>query len=156
MVGREADFANITGRSARQAAMCDAGWRRWWFGKTTLAIAVQPVPSSRTVRTASALSISTINDPALVPVALTATLGIRGNPNDAALVAVLDYLRQRRTLLCWTTASTCSRAAAIFANGLVVENSKSTSLATSREPLKSSAEHIVWIDPLACPILTLI
>lgn len=148
MVGRETDIVHILAdlRDKRHVTLVGAGG----IGKTTLAVAVARAFEPNCPDGVCFVDLSTINDPALVPVALAAALGIRGNPNDA-LVAVLDYLRQRRTLVVLDNCEHVLSAAAMFANGIVVENGKSTLLATSREPLETAAEHIVWIDPLACP-----
>ncbi len=148
IVGREDDIAQILVdlRDKRHVTLVGAGG----IGKTTLAIAVARAFEAQCPDGVCFVDLSTVNDPALVPVALAAALGIRGNPNDA-LVAVLDYLRQRRALVVLDNCEHVLSAAAIFARGLVAETGKSTLLATSREPLETSAEHIVWIDPLACP-----
>jgi predicted ATPase/DNA-binding winged helix-turn-helix (wHTH) protein len=148
IVGREADIANVLAdlRNKHHVTLVGAGG----IGKTTIAIAVARALERHYPDGVCFIDLSIIDDPSLVPVALAAALGLRGNPGDT-LGAILDYVRQRRMLVILDNCEHVLPAATIFARGLASDNGTSKLLATSREPLETSAEHIVWIDPLACP-----
>ena len=94
------------------------------------------------------LDLSTFDDPTLLPAALAAALGLRGNPGDT-LSAVIDHLRQRRMLVLLDNCEHVLPAAAIFARGLAAEGGNAKLLATSRAPLGTPAEHVVRLGPLA-------
>ena len=148
IVGREADIANVLAdlRNKQHVTLVGAGG----IGKTTIATAVARALQRHYPDGVCFIDLSIIDDPSLVPVALAAALGLRGNPGDT-LGAILDYVRQRRMLVILDNCEHVLPAATIFARGFASDNGLSKLLATSREPLETSAEHIVWIDPLACP-----
>lgn len=148
IVGREADVANVMAelRDKHHVTLVGAGG----IGKTTIAIAVARALERHYPDGVCFIDLSIIDDPSLVPIALAAALGLRGNPGDT-LSAILDYLRQRRMLVILDNCEHVLPAVTIFARGLASDSRSTKLLATSREPLETSAEHIIWIDPLACP-----
>ena len=77
-------------------------------------------------------------------------LGVRGNP-DNSLAAVLDYLRPRQMLLILDNCEHVLPAATIFAGRFMADTSSSKLLATSREPLGTTTEHVVRLGSLPSP-----
>jgi len=148
IVGREDDVANVMAelRDKHHVTLVGAGG----IGKTTIAIAVARALERHYPDGVCFIDLSIIDDPSLVPIALAAALGLRGNPGDT-LSAILDYVRQRRMLVILDNCEHVLPAVTIFARGLASDSGSTKLLATSREPLETPAEHIIWIDPLACP-----
>jgi predicted ATPase len=119
-------------------------------GKTTVAIAAARAFEADCPDGVRFVDLSTIDDPTLLPSALVAALGLRGDMGDA-LTAVVDHLRQRPILLVLDNCEHVLPAVAIFARKLGSRAGKCRLLATSREPLGVSSESVMRLDALAVP-----
>jgi predicted ATPase/DNA-binding winged helix-turn-helix (wHTH) protein len=148
IVGRKADIAEIASLLAekRHVTLAGAGG----IGKTTVALAVAQDFASRYRDGVCFIDLSTISDPTLFGAALVAALGIRGNA-DIGLAAVLDYLRPRQMLLILDNCEHVLPAATIFAGKFMMDTSPTRLLATSREPLGTTTEHVVRVNSLSAP-----
>ncbi|MFB6421071.1 ATP-binding protein [Bradyrhizobium tunisiense] len=148
IVGREADIVEIADLLAedRHVTLAGAGG----IGKTTVAVAVAQGFASRYRDGICFVDLATISDPTLFGAALVTALGIRGN-TDIGLAAVLDYLRPRQMLLILDNCEHVLPAATIFASKFTTDTSPSRLLATSREPLGNTSEHVVRLGALASP-----
>lgn len=148
IVGREADIADIADVlvDTRHVTLAGTGG----IGKTTVAVAVAQAFAPRCRDGVCFVDLATISDPTLFGAALVTALGIRGN-TDNGLAAVLDYLRPRQMLLILDNCEHVLPAATIFAGKFLSDTSPSRLLATSREPLGTSTEHIVRLGSLAAP-----
>jgi len=148
IVGREADIVEIADLLAehRHVTLAGAGG----IGKTTVALAVAQAFASRYRDGVCFVDLATISDPTLFGVALVTALGIRGN-TDIGLAAVLDYLRPRQMLLILDNCEHVLPAATIFASKFMMDTSPSRLLATSREPLGTTTEHVVRLGSLSAP-----
>ncbi|MGJ4898617.1 MULTISPECIES: ATP-binding protein [unclassified Bradyrhizobium] len=148
IVGREADIVEIADLLAedRHVTLTGAGG----IGKTTVALAVAQAFVSRYRDGVCFIDLATISDPTLFGAALVTALGIRGN-TDMGLAAVLDYLRPRQMLLILDNCEHVLPAATIFASKFMTDTSPSRLLATSREPLGTTTEHVVRLGSLSAP-----
>ncbi|WP_316188061.1 MULTISPECIES: ATP-binding protein [unclassified Bradyrhizobium] len=148
IVGREADIAAIADLLAKDRHITLAG--AGGIGKTTVALAVAQAYGSRYRDGVCFVDLATISDPTLFGAALVTALGIRGN-TDIGLAAVLDYLRPRQMLLILDNCEHVLPATTIFASKFMTDTSPSRLLATSREPLGTTLEHVVRIGSLPFP-----
>ena len=107
IVAREPEIAHLLallrGRSLGHRGLGAAG-----IGKTTVAVAAAHAFAADCPDGVCFVDLSTIDDPTFLPSALVAALGLRGDMGDA-LTAVVDHLRQRSILSCWTIASMSCR-----------------------------------------------
>jgi predicted ATPase/DNA-binding winged helix-turn-helix (wHTH) protein len=148
IVGREADIVEIADLLAedRHVTLAGAGG----IGKTTVALAVAQAFAPRYRDGVCFVDLATISDPTLFGAALVTALGIRGN-TDMGLAAVLDYLRPRQMLLILDNCEHVLPAAMIFASKFMTDTSPTRLLATSREPLGTTTEHVVRLGSLPSP-----
>lgn len=148
IVGRNADIAEIGDllNEERHVTLAGTGG----IGKTTVARAAAQAFAARYPDGVCFIDLAAISDPTLFGAALVTGLGIRGDA-DIGLAAVLDYLRPRQMLLILDNCEHVLPAAMIFASKFVMDSSPTRLLATSREPLGTTAEHVIRLDPLSAP-----
>lgn len=150
IVGRKADIVEIADLLAevRHVTLAGAGG----IGKTTVALAVAQAFASRYRDGVCFVDLATISDPALFGAALVTALGIRGSTDiDMGVAAVLDYLRPRQMLLILDNCEHVLPAVTIFASKFMMDTSPSRLLATSREPLGNTTEHVIRLGSLPFP-----
>lgn len=148
IVGRESEIAEVLAalRIRRHVTVMGTGG----VGKTTVAIAAAQGFADECPDGICFVDLSTCEDPALVPTALAATLGLRGDPADA-LTAVFGFLERRHLLVLLDNCEHVLPGVTAFTRAFAARVGKSTLLATSREALDTPDEHVVWLGPLACP-----
>jgi predicted ATPase/DNA-binding winged helix-turn-helix (wHTH) protein len=148
IIGRDEEIERIVTQFREQQHVTVVG--AGGIGKTTVAIAAAHALESQFSDGACFVDLSTFDDPMLLPSALAAALGVRGNADDM-LTAVIDHLGQRQMLVLLDNCEHVLPAAAIFARSFASTVARSKILATSRQPLGTFAEHVVRLDPLANP-----
>jgi predicted ATPase/DNA-binding winged helix-turn-helix (wHTH) protein len=148
VVAREREIARLQGllRGRSQVTLLGPAG----VGKTTVAVAAAHLFEAECADGTCFVDLAMIDDPTLVPSALVAALGLRGDRGDA-LTAVVDHLRQRSILVLLDNCEHVLPAVAIFARKLGAQPGKSKLLATSREPLGVPSETAMWLETLACP-----
>jgi predicted ATPase/DNA-binding winged helix-turn-helix (wHTH) protein len=118
-------------------------------GKTTLALTAARAVEAAFPDGLCWVDLSVIDDPMLVPSTLASALGLRGEAGDK-LGKVIDYLDKRQMLIVLDNCEHVLPAAALFARSLGAGR-QSRILATSRTPLGTPDEQIVWLSPLESP-----
>jgi len=117
-------------------------------GKTRVSLRAAALAADRYPGGVWLAELSGLRDPALVPAAVAACLGLPGRDARAQLSAVLDYVRERRLLLILDTCEHLVDACAALAEGVLREAPGVTLLATSRQPLDVPGEHVYPVPPL--------
>jgi predicted ATPase/DNA-binding CsgD family transcriptional regulator len=119
-------------------------------GKTRLALAAAAELEAAFAHGAAFVDLSPLTNPALVPTAVAAALGIREVDDELLVARLFDALRGRALLLVLDNFEHVA-AAAPFVAQLLSASPLLTALVTSREPLRLSAERIVAVPPLSLP-----
>jgi predicted ATPase/class 3 adenylate cyclase len=91
-----------------------------------------------------------LTDPALVPTAIAAPLGVREQAGEALVDTLAEHLRTRRLLLVLDNLEQVVSAAPLLAR-LLEAAPDLVMLVTSREPLRVRSEHELPIAPLPLP-----
>src|SRR5215469_601241 len=97
--------------------------------------------------------LADVRDPSLVTTAVTSALDLRDQAATDPVALVIDYLRGKELLLVLDNCEHLLPAAAEFASAALSAAPEVRILATSREPLSVSGEHVVPIPPLDLPPL---
>ncbi|MEU6373636.1 LuxR C-terminal-related transcriptional regulator [Streptomyces sp. NPDC046909] len=94
------------------------------------------------------VELSALHDPELIPATLAGVLELPEQPGMSALDAVVEHLRDRRTLVLLDTCEHLVDGCAMLCDILLREAAGLSVLATSRQPLDVPGEHCVPIAPL--------
>jgi non-specific serine/threonine protein kinase len=112
-------------------------------GKTRLALEVATAVSDAYPDGSYFVDLSSISDPALVPQAVAAVLGIREQADQFLVTALAEYLRSRRLLLILDNCEHLLGACASISYTLLSASVGLRMLATSRQSLDVAGE-LVW------------
>lgn len=148
IVGRDDEVLKVTELllASRFVSVVGAGG----VGKTTVAIAVGHHLAKAFANAVLFIDLSMLSDPKLVATAIASTLALSVQSDDAA-PGLIAYLRDKRILLILDTCEHLIDRIAALAARIFVAAPQVHILATSREPLQVEDEHILQLDPLACP-----
>jgi non-specific serine/threonine protein kinase len=97
------------------------------------------------------VELSGLRDPALLPNTVASVLGLPEQDSRSALAALLEYLRERELLLILDTCEHVLDACATLAQAVLADAPRVSVLATSRQQLDTSGEHIFPVGPLPVP-----
>jgi predicted ATPase/DNA-binding CsgD family transcriptional regulator len=120
-------------------------------GKTRLASEVARRVAGRFADGVWLSKLAAVHDPAQVPVAVAAALGIRDLPAVAAADALADALARRQLLLVLDNCEQVIGAVAELCGRLLLAADDVRVLATSREPLRIAGEARHRLGPLTLP-----
>ena len=148
LVGRRGEIEGIA--RALDTAMLVTLVGPGGVGKTSLAVAVAHARRDAFPDGIHFVDLSTTGDPVLVPHLLATALGVRGHGADL-ISAVAEHLRGKRLLIVLDNCEHVRAAAAALTARLVDAKLEILLLATSREPLGVSGEHLQQVEPLAFP-----
>jgi predicted ATPase/transcriptional regulator with XRE-family HTH domain len=120
-------------------------------GKTRLALAIAADLLEEYPDGVWLVELAALRDPALVPQAVTTTLGLREEAGLSLLTTLVETLRSRRLLLVLDNCEHLLSACADLATALLRRCPYLHLLATSREPLAISGESSYRVHSLALP-----
>jgi predicted ATPase/DNA-binding NarL/FixJ family response regulator len=120
-------------------------------GKTRLAGEVARQVVGRFADGVWLVELAPVGDPALVPAAVAAALGVREQPGVPAAEALGGVLARLQLLLVLDNCEHVIEAAAELCGGLLAAADDLQIVATSREPLRVAGEAVYRLEPLALP-----
>jgi predicted ATPase/transcriptional regulator with XRE-family HTH domain len=148
LIGREADLLrglrHVQGGDSRLLTLIGPGG----VGKTHLALELAHQSEGRFAAGAFFVDLAAIRDPALVPVALAQSLGLRESPAASLPDVLKDALRDQHALLLLDNVEQVVECAPMLAD-LLAACPRLTFLVTSRTPLHLRAERLLALEPLA-------
>ena len=120
-------------------------------GKTRLALAVAAAVAERYADRVWLVELAPVADPALVPAAVAAVLGVREQPGQTLAKTLASRLRYRSLLLVVDNCEHLLDAVAELVEALLHACPDLRVLATSREPLRIVGEQTWPVPPLPLP-----
>jgi predicted ATPase/DNA-binding CsgD family transcriptional regulator len=149
LVGREHDLDKLTLllRQTRLLTLTGAGG----LGKSQLAIELATRTLTIYPHGACLVELAAVSDPALVPTAVLAALGVREVAGEPVLVTLTRWLSTRRLLLILDNCEHLLAATAALAEAALRGAPGLRILTTSREPLRAEGEAVWRLSPLAVP-----
>jgi predicted ATPase len=148
-VGRKADLGAIEQMldDARLVTLAGPGGA----GKTRLAVELGARLAERFEGGVHLCDLSPQSDPARIPAALAEALGIREAGGPDTLRDVAEVLAERESLLVLDSCEHLVDGVAVAVDSLLSEAPELHILATSREPLGVTGEHLWRLGPLDVP-----
>jgi predicted ATPase/DNA-binding winged helix-turn-helix (wHTH) protein len=148
MVGRGDAVQDIASRLMAERFVTIAG--PGGIGKTTVAVSVGHQLLGEFAGGTRFVDLGPINDPLLVPGAVTLTLGLPVRSSDPT-GGLISFLRDRRMLLILDSCEHVIETAAELAERIFAAAPQVHILATSRESLRVEGEHVYRLLPLGSP-----
>lgn len=122
------------------------------IGKTTVALAVAEVVSQVHGRVAHFVDLGILDDPGLIVKALALAIGIgAANQADDPAPRIKRALKDRKSIIIFDCCEHLVEHVAQFAEELFLDEPSVMILATSRESLRASGEHVYLLAPLEVP-----
>jgi predicted ATPase/class 3 adenylate cyclase/TolA-binding protein len=149
-VGREREVAEVAGRLARPDVRLLTLTGPAGTGKTRLALQAAAELLDAFPEGAFLVSLAPLSDPALIPAAAAAALGVRAPAGRPPLEALRDHLRDKRLLLVLDNFEHLLAAAPLVVD-LLAGCPGLKALVTSRAVLRLTGEHALVVPPLAVP-----
>lgn len=120
------------------------------IGKTTVALAAADALMSAYDHGVWFVDLAPLRDPQLVPATLASALGLEIRSRDV-VEGLMSHLQDKRLLILLDNCEHVIGAAAAVAEQIITGAPNVDILATSREPLRLSQEHVHRLLPLASP-----
>ncbi len=150
LVGREREVAEVMERLGHPGVRLLTLTGPGGTGKTRLAIRVAEELQGDFADGVAFVGLAPITDPALVLPTVAQVLGVREGGDRPLAAQLADVLRKRDVLLVLDNVEHVVEAAAQIAD-LLAAIPRLRVLATSRVPLRLSAEHRLLVPPLSLP-----
>jgi predicted ATPase/DNA-binding CsgD family transcriptional regulator len=148
-VGRAGQVAEVAGLLAEYRLVTVTG--PGGVGKTRLAAEVAREVTARFADGAWLVELAGVEDPALVPVAVAAAVGVQQDRGGSLTEALAQVLARRQLLLVLDNCEHVLGAAAELSGAVLPVADDIRVLATSREPLGLAGEARYRLPPLALP-----
>jgi predicted ATPase/DNA-binding winged helix-turn-helix (wHTH) protein len=146
-IGRSATINALTDQLSTTRLITVAG--TGGVGKTTVALAVARAVLEAGQHDVWFVDLAEVSDSSLVPDATAAAAGL--NSPDTLTFANHFHVRNRPQLVVLDNCEHVIEAAAVMAERLVSMAPQVRVLATSREPLRATGEHVYRLEPLDSP-----
>jgi predicted ATPase/DNA-binding winged helix-turn-helix (wHTH) protein len=150
LIGRDAPLREIVDAviSHRLVTLTGAGG----VGKTRLGVEVARQMLSSFADGAALAELAPLSDPKLVPVTVATALRLSSLAGNASIEAVAAAVAGRHVLVVLDNCEHLIDAAARMAEALLRASSVVCVLATSREPLRATAEYVYRVPSLEVPL----
>jgi predicted ATPase/DNA-binding winged helix-turn-helix (wHTH) protein len=148
LIGRDALVSTLSSQLSRWRLLTLAG--AGGIGKTSVALAVVHNVVARFRDEGCFVDLAPLSDPALVPSALAAVLGV-GVRTDDPVPGLIAHLHDKRMLLVLDSCEHVLEAVAALVESVLKAAPGVHILATSREPLQVADEAVVRLSPLGMP-----
>jgi predicted ATPase/DNA-binding winged helix-turn-helix (wHTH) protein len=148
VIGRDVIIATLVERAARQRFLTIVG--PGGIGKTTIAVAVAEMLSGSFADGVWFVGLESLQDPALVPSAISAVLGSTPGIGDP-LSSLVVWLRDKRALIVLDSCEHVIDDAAASVEMMLKAAPQLAFLVTSREPLRAEGEWLLRVPPLEVP-----
>lgn len=149
LIGREAMLAEIEPLVLEQPLVTLVG--TGGIGKTRVALQAGADLLDGSADGVWFVELASLNDATLIVNTIAATFGLREQANRSLLDVVLQYLRPRHLLLILDNCEHLIEDVAKIADAMLRAAPHVRILATSREPLRITAEHVYRVPSLAVP-----
>ncbi len=148
-IGRRRELADLRKQlsAARLVSLVGPGG----VGKTRLAVRIATDLARGFPGGAWLVELADVRDPSLVANAVVAALDLRDQASTEPLPLLLSYLHDKELLLVLDNCEHLLGAAAELATEVIQSAPRVRVIATSREPLSVSGEHVLPIPPLELP-----
>jgi predicted ATPase/DNA-binding winged helix-turn-helix (wHTH) protein len=148
IVGRSATVSGVLHTLAQHRFVSIVG--AGGIGKTTVALSIAEDLIRQTGIDTCFVDLSSIGDASFVASTVAFALGLTIHSGDDTAI-VVAHLRERRVLLVLDSCEHVIEAAAVLADRILSGAPDVLVLATSREPLRTTGEHVHRLTPLICP-----
>ena len=148
VIGRGEIIATVVARVAQQRFLTIVG--PGGIGKTTVAVAAAEALSGSYADHVWFVGLASLQDPALVPSAVSAVLGSPPGVGDP-LSSLVAWLRDKRALIILDNCEHVIAAAAATAEAMLKAAPQVAIMATSREPLRAEGEWLLRLPSLEVP-----
>jgi predicted ATPase/DNA-binding winged helix-turn-helix (wHTH) protein len=148
MIGRTATLAGMlqTMKKHRLVSIVGPGG----VGKTTVALSIAEDFARQSGMNICFVDLSSLSDGRFLTSAITSALGLTLHAGDGT-ATIIAHVRERHLLLILDSCEHVIEAAAVLAERIIANAPGVHVLATSREPLRTTGEHVHRLAPLVYP-----
>ena len=148
LIGRDLDVANLIAavEEGRLVSVVGPGG----IGKTAVAMMVAHKQRAVTGTRLDFIDLAAVTDPGMVTSSIAAALGLGVHGSDP-LPGIAAHLAGAPRLMIWDNCEHLIDACALLTERLLIQVPRVRILATSREPMRVTGEHVYRLGPLQFP-----